>query len=126
MLEGWVSGDAARMVETLSDSDLLSGCSQLLRSAIKNQKMTNYTDPVRLVHSSWYTNAHFRGTYSYRSMLSDQMDVWASDLAEPLEDSYGDIRILFAGEATDTDMYSTVHGAVESGYREALRIAKMQ
>ena len=125
LLEGWVNGDAVRQMETLPYADLLSGCSQLLRNAIKNQDMTDYADPVGLIHSSWYTNEHFRGTYSYRSVASDQMNVWASDLAEPVEDSDGNIRILFAGEATDSKMYSTVHGAVESGYREAERIAKM-
>ena len=85
--------------------------------------MSTYTEPVRLIRSSWYNNGNFRGPYSYRSMASDQMNVWASDLAKPVVDSDGNIRILFAGEATHGEMYSTVQGAVESGYREAYRIS---
>ena len=87
--------------------------------------MSTYTEPVRLIRSSWYNNGNFRGSYSYRSMASDQMNVWASDLAKPVVDSDGNIRILFAGEATHSEMYSTVQGAVESGYREADRISIM-
>lgn len=34
--------------------------------------------------------------------------------------------ILFAGEATHDHYYSTVHGAVESGFREADRLLKYQ
>ena len=32
--------------------------------------------------------------------------------------------LCFAGEATNTHYYSTVHGAVESGWREAERLIK--
>ena len=125
MLEGWINGDAAREIENLPENELLSGCSQLLKGTIGDQLKAQYTEPVRLIRSSWYSNEHFRGSYSYRSMTSDQMNVWASDLAKPVADSDGNIRILFAGEATDSNLYSTVHSAVESGYREADRISKM-
>lgn len=33
--------------------------------------------------------------------------------------------LFFAGEATHNHYYSTVHGALESGWREAKRIADM-
>lgn len=33
--------------------------------------------------------------------------------------------VMFAGEATHTHHYSTVHGAVESGFREADRLIKI-
>jgi monoamine oxidase len=32
--------------------------------------------------------------------------------------------LLFAGEATHSSYYSTVHGAIESGWREAKRLAE--
>ena len=35
-------------------------------------------------------------------------------LAKPIEN-----RIFFAGEATNSIHYATVHGAIESGYRAA-------
>jgi spermine oxidase len=34
----------------------------------------------------------------------------------------GDGRVLFAGEATNEKHFGTVHGAIESGWREADRI----
>ena len=125
LLEGWVTGEAAREIEKLPENQLLSECSQLIKKAIGRLLRARYSEPVRVIRSSWYSNEHFRGTYSYRSMTSDQMNVWASDLAEPITDSNGNIRILFAGEATNSKTYSTVHAAVESGFREAERISKM-
>jgi len=34
--------------------------------------------------SKWYTDEHFRGSYSFQSMVSEQMDVKPRDLAEPI------------------------------------------
>jgi len=35
-------------------------------------------------------------------------------------------KVLFAGEATTDPYYSTVHGALDSGAREAMRIIKLK
>lgn len=43
-------------------------------------------------------------------------------LAEPIIDTNGTPVILFAGEATSVTHYACVHGAIESGWREAERI----
>ncbi|KAJ8706661.1 hypothetical protein PYW07_012739 [Mythimna separata] len=43
-------------------------------------------------------------------------------LAEPLVDRSGTPRVLFAGEATDNTHFSTVHGATDTGFREASRL----
>lgn len=53
------------------------------------------------------------------------MSVWASDLAQPVCDSKGCPRLFFAGEATHDHFYSTVHGAIETGWREGNRIAEL-
>lgn len=45
-----------------------------------------------------------------------------ADLAEPIKDSNGVPRLLFAGEATNSIHFSTVHGAIETGWREADRL----
>lgn len=42
----------------------------------------------------------------------------AEDLARPVGR-----QLLFAGEATHSKFFSTMHGALESGWREAERIA---
>lgn len=53
------------------------------------------------------------------------LDVGPSDLAQPITDSQGKAIVHFAGEATHDHYYSTVHGAVESGWREAKRIVDL-
>jgi spermine oxidase len=46
-------------------------------------------------------------------------------LASPVVNSSGRQVLLFAGEATHANYFSTVHGAIETGYREAERISKI-
>ena len=58
-------------------------------------------------------------------MTADNEDVWAADLAQPLLFADKKGGLLFAGEATHDCFYSAVHGAVESGWREADRIASV-
>lgn len=43
------------------------------------------------------------------------------DLAKPLQ-ADGRMVVQFAGEATHSRYFSTVHGAIETGYREAERL----
>ena len=55
----------------------------------------------------------FQGAYGYRETNSDGLGITFSDLAEPLTYA-GAPRVLFAGEATTDNYYSTVHSAVDS------------
>lgn len=55
-------------------------------------------------------------------MKGDALGASAALLAEPILDRQSRPVIQFAGEATNTHYHSTVHGAVESGWREAQRI----
>ena len=123
MLEGWLTGSAARTVEILPESEVRQKCSDLLRGAVGSEFI--YEEPIGLIRSQWHTNQHFRGSYSYRSMESRKKNVWASDLAQFVVDSKGVPRLFFAGEATHSHRYATVHGAVETGWREADRISKL-
>jgi len=70
----------------------------------------------------WVTNPLFLGTYSYAAVNSSYpLDPF--NLGEPLRAPTTDRPIVFfAGEATSQKCYSTVHGARESGLREAKRI----
>jgi len=56
-------------------------------------------------------------------MASDKNNVWPSDLLEPEQDDNDKYRLLFSGEATQEDYYSTVHAAIDTGYKQADRIA---
>lgn len=87
--------------------------------------MQTYDISSLFFRSQWYTNPHFRGSYSYRSIATDLLKTSASDLAKPLTNNLGVPAVQFAGEATHDHYYSTVHGAVESGWREAKRLADL-
>ena len=120
LLIGWIGGSSAREFESTAETEALSRCSALLRKAVGEG--VGYEEPIRLIRSTWYSNPNFRGSYSYRSTRSKELDVWASDLAEPVADSKGSVKLFFAGEATHEHHYSNVHAAVETGWREADRI----
>jgi hypothetical protein len=123
LLIGWISGPAARESEACSEDEVLRKCSALLRDAVGSNFA--YEEPKRIIRTTWYSNPHFCGSYSYRSNKSRDLDVWASDLAEPVVDANGSVRLLFSGEATHDHCYSNVHAAVETGWREADRILKL-
>nr|CAD7574731.1 unnamed protein product [Timema californicum] len=94
----------------------------------KSEQATRRTDNTSFLRPSrsiWGTNPHFLGCYSYRSVDSDVLGVSASQLASPVVNSQGKEVLLFAGEATSDHHYSTVHGAIETGFREADRLASL-
>ncbi|KAH0813276.1 hypothetical protein GEV33_009516 [Tenebrio molitor] len=73
--------------------------------------------------TTWRSNHHFRGTYSYeRAGFENPTVRHQSVLSDPLTDVSGKPVVLFAGEASNPVHYSTVHGAIETGRREALRL----
>uniref|UniRef100_A0A182YEB5 Amine oxidase n=1 Tax=Anopheles stephensi TaxID=30069 RepID=A0A182YEB5_ANOST len=119
VLCGWISGKNARRMERASDEDVRRACMFLLRKFMKG---CNIPEPVRFQRTSWYSNPNFRGSYTFRSMTTDLLNTSASHLAIPLTNSCGMPVVQFAGEATHDHYYSTVHGAVETGWREANRL----
>lgn len=63
--------------------------------------------------TGWSSDPWTRGSYSYIAVGSSPSDILA--LARPV----GDGRVRFAGEATHPRFYGTMHGAYDSGVREA-------
>ncbi|XP_067215950.1 uncharacterized protein [Linepithema humile] len=120
LLCAWIVGKNARYMETLSDIDVFDGLYLLLRRSLG--KYYDVVKPSKILRSNWHTNEHFRGSYTFLSMISEQMNVSPRDLAEPIMMDGTKPVILFAGEATHDHYYSTVHGAVETGFREANRL----
>lgn len=49
----------------------------------------------------------------------------AEKLAEPIVNEMGKPLIQFAGEATNDKHYACVHGAIETGWREAERLIRL-
>ncbi|XP_044017962.1 spermine oxidase-like isoform X1 [Aphidius gifuensis] len=121
VLCGWITGESSRFIETLSDDEVKDGLCDLLDKFLG--KHYNIPAPDKFIRSKWYTDKHFRGCYSHQSIKTDQLGASARDLAEPILSKLNNKPvILFAGEATHDHYYSTVHGAVESGIREADRL----
>ncbi|XP_076651138.1 spermine oxidase isoform X2 [Halictus rubicundus] len=120
ILSTWISGKYARHMEVLSDDEVSEGLWCLLKTFL--DKTYNIPRFEKMIRSSWYNDEHFRGCYSFRSITTEKLNVEAKDLAKPILSADGKPSVLFAGEATHDHYYSTVHGAVETGFREANRI----
>lgn len=105
---GFVAGRFAAELERQGAGAATDFCMQGLRKVFGND-VTKYIR--RTDETAWRANPWTLGSYSYAKPGGAGA---RSILAEPLAD-----RIFFAGEATMTDTYSTVHGAHLSGQRSA-------
>lgn len=119
ILCGWISGEKAPLMEKSTNEEIKRGMMYLLKKFFVN---VSFNEPVRVLNTTWNSNAHFGGSYSYRSIKTDETNTGAVALAKPVSNSVGYPVLQFAGEATHEIYYSTVHGAIESGWREAKRI----
>ncbi|KRT84660.1 hypothetical protein AMK59_580, partial [Oryctes borbonicus] len=120
VLSFWFTGASIPIIEQLDQVEVSEGVNFLMEKFIK-PIYNNMTYPISFVKSQWYTNPHFRGTYSYQTTASRRLNANAV-LARPLRNRNGKTTLMFAGEATHPYYYSTVHGAIETGYREADRV----
>ncbi|KAK6484869.1 spermine oxidase isoform X1 [Huso huso] len=122
VLCGWITGREAEHMEGLEEKTVGEVCVRLLRS------FTGWEvpDPLRVLMSQWRQNPYVRGAYTYIPLGVDAMREQEA-LAEPLPlescDSISKpLQVLFAGEATHVQFYTTTHGAYLTGVREAQRI----
>ncbi|XP_035737167.1 spermine oxidase-like isoform X1 [Vespa mandarinia] len=122
LLLAWITPKGCRILETLSDDEVLEHSMDMLHTFMG--KDYNITKPSAMIRSAWTQNKHFRGTYSFHSIESDKVHASAEGLSEPIIKNQIPI-ILFAGEATSKRYYSTVHGAIVSGWREADRLIEL-
>lgn len=118
MLCAWISGEQARVMSALPEEQVREALVRLLRMFMRDLLVT---EPVALVRSQWNLETNFGGAYSYPTVKAAEVQAERSDLAAPL--FWRDVpAVQFAGEATVAEHYGTVHGAVESGWREADRL----
>ncbi|XP_061883076.1 spermine oxidase isoform X1 [Entelurus aequoreus] len=124
MLSGWICGQEALFMERCDDETVAEACTELLRHFTGNPDIPK---PRRILRSSWGSNSYFRGSYSYTRVGSSGGDF--ERLAMPLpyanRTKAPPLQVLFAGEATHRKYYSTTHGALLSGQREAKRLVEM-
>ncbi|XP_041032491.1 peroxisomal N(1)-acetyl-spermine/spermidine oxidase [Carcharodon carcharias] len=115
-----LTGEEANFMESLSDSEVKNCLTQVIRRFTGNPSIPL---PKSIIRSKWYSDRYTKGSYSYTAVGSsgDDIDVIAQPL--PLTSTKAQpLQVLFAGEATHRTFYSTTHGALESGWREADRL----
>ena len=113
VLVTFTGGDFARSLEPRTDAEVVAEVLETLRRSFGS----SVPDPTASVMSRWGWNPLSRGSYVHVPVgVGD--DAFGA-LAEPVGD-----RLFFAGAATVLHGAGTVHGAWESGLREAARIAR--
>ncbi|KAM5271873.1 peroxisomal N(1)-acetyl-spermine/spermidine oxidase [Ctenodactylus gundi] len=122
VLCGFIAGQESEFMETLSDEEVLLSLTQVLRRMTGNPQLPA---PRNVLRSRWHSAPYTRGSYSYVAVGSTGNDI--DLLAQPLPAAGCGVQlqILFAGEATHRTFYSTTHGALLSGWREADRLISL-
>ncbi|XP_075037081.1 peroxisomal N(1)-acetyl-spermine/spermidine oxidase-like [Mixophyes fleayi] len=122
---GWITGLAAEHMETLPESEVGDVCVRLLKQ-FTGWPVTQLRGVLR---STWHSNPYVRGSYTNVPVGVDAVKEQTA-LGEPLPSSHHKktlrpLQVLFAGEATHPNFYTTTHGAYMTGVREADRIIKL-
>ena len=122
-----VAGEAAAIMENVSDDVIVGRCIAVLKGIFGN---TAVPAPKETVVSRWRADPWSRGSYSFVSTGSsgNDYDILATPVIPGNPTEGNDMiknppRIFFAGEHTIRNYPATVHGALLSGLREAGRIA---
>ncbi|XP_015166837.1 probable polyamine oxidase 5 [Solanum tuberosum] len=126
----WFAGEEAMKVETLDDEEIIEGVSITMSEFLANtEHFKNSIKFSKVLKCKWGTDPLFLGSYTHIAVGSSGNDLDA--MAEPLPKEISDdknskksprLQVLFAGEATSRNYYSTTHGAYLTGLREANRL----
>lgn len=103
-LWGWVVGQAALYMETLTEEQVGAACVERLRQFLGDR----LPPLLHCTVTRWGSHPLFKGSYSYRPPVCDSLGIGPWTLAEPIMN-----RLLFSGEATDKHHYGTVTGAMQ-------------
>ncbi|MBP7185046.1 MAG: FAD-dependent oxidoreductase [Saprospiraceae bacterium] len=103
--------DYARLTETMNDAEVIED----IMSHLKDMYGQNIPYPTNMLRTKWNSDENCLGSYSYTAIESEMRHF--DDLAEEVNN-----KLFFAGEHTEIDYFSTVHGAYMSGLREADKI----
>ncbi|XP_032417939.1 spermine oxidase isoform X1 [Xiphophorus hellerii] len=130
MLSGWICGQEALHMERCDDETVAETCTKLLRRFTGNPDIPK---PKRILRSSWGSNPYIQGSYSFTRVGSSGQDCerlamplpYANSTKAPVRQLNKPLQVLFAGEATHRKYYSTTHGALLSGQREATRLMEV-
>uniref|UniRef100_A0A061R8Y1 N1-acetylpolyamine oxidase n=1 Tax=Tetraselmis sp. GSL018 TaxID=582737 RepID=A0A061R8Y1_9CHLO len=131
VLCAWIRPEAVPQLETWSKEEIMADVERLLKCMFNEA----YEAPLAYEVTYWLSNKFSYGSYSFVPVGATQEDfdrlAWpvcgVPDLDEQQAVCKGQLlnaktRLFFAGEATHKEDAYTVHGAYESGSREANRI----
>lgn len=113
VLLGFNGGQVAREVEAADPGEVISQAHQVLRGMFGRSTPR----PVAVKTSDWSTDQWALGSYSMAAVGSTRADRVA--LTKPIGEG-----VYLAGESTEPDYHSTVHGAYFSGRRAAKQVAE--
>ncbi|KAL0964033.1 hypothetical protein UPYG_G00317370 [Umbra pygmaea] len=127
VLCGWITGREAEHMESLDEKIVGEVCVRLLRS------FTGWSvpEPAQVLMSKWGSEPFVRGSYTYPPPGVDAVrehTALAAPLPQPCDARYSQakpLQVLFAGEATHINFYTTTHGAYMTGIREAQRLINL-
>ena len=114
----WVVGDAARAADDLDDETIKRDIGNLMRIFIDPK----VPDPDHLYRHCWTKDEFALGAYSAPSLKCTKETFKVTGTPLPND---ANPRLMFAGEATHPNFWSFMHGARESGIREAQRILNL-
>ncbi|MEK6249075.1 MAG: FAD-dependent oxidoreductase [Planctomycetales bacterium] len=107
-------GNSAQEIERQSDEQIGDQLMAVLRNIYSKQ----IPEPEALKITRW--NSDLFACSSYSRILPHALPADFEAMAEPVGD-----RLYFAGEASSSKYYGTVHGACLSGFRKANHIIKL-
>ena len=113
ILLAFVMGQQAEYLTSLgSDSAITNALLQELDTMYNGQATASFVDSHV---QNWTTNPFVRGAYSYSTVgMGDARKVASETVAK---------KLYFAGEAMNLNgHHQTVHGAIETGYREVINL----
>jgi monoamine oxidase len=113
ILLAFIMGEQAEYLTSLgSDAAITSALIQELDIMYNGQASASF---IASHVENWTTNPFVKGAYSYSTIgMGDARKIASEALSE---------KLYFAGEAMNTNgHHQTVHGAVETGYREVINI----
>jgi len=115
LYESWISGNAVALVEQASKEEIIEAFTYILNKVFKH----HIPEIVDVHMHKWQSDPLFNGCYTIH-LAGVNTSANITKLREPLNNN----QVLFAGEATTEEYYSTVHGAYLTGIREAKRLTK--
>ncbi|XP_013138247.1 PREDICTED: lysine-specific histone demethylase 1A [Papilio polytes] len=120
-----VAGEAAAVMENVTDDVIVGRCIAVLKSIFGHAAVPQ---PKECVVTRWRADPFARGSYSFVAVGSSgtDYDLLAAPVSgAPAATTPADNRLFFAGEHTMRNYPATVHGAFLSGLREAGRLADL-